>query len=187
MADSTGSSKNAPRAAFALNPVIAQIVPDPDNPPKTAIVSGFLGASTRVGFLRIYLGLDLQRYIELPSTALLYAEDPDPTDELSPTTMIIDATANVSLVQVLAGSYLSGAIASAYSISTGTGEGECFPAPTWVKCSVVQGHPKTKCFEDCDPPAQSDPDGGSQKASPPPPGHESRIRCVVQGEPHTRP
>jgi hypothetical protein len=164
---------------FSQHPVIQAAVPDPDNLPKTHVLSGYLGSSSRPGFARIYLGLDLRAYVEVLATAILYAEAPDPSDTAAPTKIIIDASSPVAFTQTLEASFLEGAIAAAYPIACDAND--CLPLLTiWSKC-VVGGLPKTK---GCGVTPEGHP---KTKGCPAPEGHPTTKGCPApEGHPTTK-
>lgn len=54
--------------------VVRELVPDPGNPPETRMLVGLLGASSRKGYSRLYLSLNLSDYIEIPEGDVLWAK-----------------------------------------------------------------------------------------------------------------
>jgi hypothetical protein len=163
-----------------MNRLVEQVVRDPDNPPKTVVLLGFLGASSKNGFVRIYPDLDFRTYYELPATAVLFAKQPDPSHEEEPTTIIIDATANVSSVRVVEASFLAGTIASGY-VSTTKGNAALWGGPPRGPC-CASGHPATTRG-----------DAVTRGGPPPPPCCASGNPATTKGDaitcggyPHTR-
>jgi hypothetical protein len=57
---------------------VARIVQDPQDPPGVTLLSGYLGASSEEGCVRLYLDEELGRYVEIPEKAIRH------TQELSP-------------------------------------------------------------------------------------------------------
>src|SRR5581483_7532414 len=51
---------------------IDKIVKDPNNPPDTLLLQGYLGASSEEGHTRLYLDPNLSDYVEIPSDAILH-------------------------------------------------------------------------------------------------------------------
>jgi|GEM_PF-5378369 len=54
---------------------VSQIVTDPANPPATLLLRGFLGESTDATHIRIYLDVELSRFIDAPRDAVLHVEE----------------------------------------------------------------------------------------------------------------
>jgi hypothetical protein len=54
---------------------IARIVKDPANPPQTAMLTGYLGASSEKGHTRLYFDPSLSSYVEIPDDAILHSQD----------------------------------------------------------------------------------------------------------------
>jgi hypothetical protein len=50
------------------------LVKDPDNPPNLIVLSGFVGRSTRKGYVRLYLTPELNDYIEIPEEKIHHQE-----------------------------------------------------------------------------------------------------------------
>lgn len=65
---STESKKN--RDAF-----VGKVVADPNNPPNTLMLSGYLGDSSEADHTRLYFDPQLRAYIDIPDKAILHAEE----------------------------------------------------------------------------------------------------------------
>jgi mersacidin/lichenicidin family type 2 lantibiotic len=50
------------------------VVRDPARPPEVNVVLGWIGASGREGFVRVYLRIDFSAYIELAESDILYSK-----------------------------------------------------------------------------------------------------------------
>ena len=61
-----------------LDDFVGRIVQDPSQPPDLLLLSGYLGASSEEGHVRLYLDEELSRYVELPEKSIRH------TQELSP-------------------------------------------------------------------------------------------------------
>lgn len=137
MAEYSHPDDNAP-----LHSLVGRIVTDPSNPPNTVIVLGYLGSAGtgRDAYRRIYLDLDFRNYFEVAHIDILYAQKADPAHEELPTNIVINATANLTLVQTVEASYLKGAIASLYARGSPYG-GFCPAPPTWIPsvCGCLPG------------------------------------------------
>ncbi len=57
------------------DPMVAALVPDPSQgAPNAAILHGYLGRSTTEGVWRLYLSVELDRYVELPEDEILHTK-----------------------------------------------------------------------------------------------------------------
>jgi hypothetical protein len=102
---------------LTTNPLFQTIKPQPDDQRKYLILVGYV-AGTINKIVTVYENLDLCTYLEIPQSAIVWAEKAIPGQESSPTKLVIEATAKVNRVttagrEVEAG-YLSGLIASTY-------------------------------------------------------------------------
>jgi hypothetical protein len=100
----------------SFHPLVSQLAPDPNKLPNTVVLSGYPGPSRKEGFLRCYLSLDFQSYVEIPRGGILYIEPFDPSQEASPVKIIINAASvpTLDLVQTLDTSFLKGSVIAAY-------------------------------------------------------------------------
>lgn len=53
---------------------VSKVVPDPKNPPKTLLLTGYLGPSSEEGYTRLYFDPQLSRYVEIPDAAILNSQ-----------------------------------------------------------------------------------------------------------------
>jgi hypothetical protein len=53
---------------------VARLVPDPKDSPDLLLLSGYLGASSEEGHVRLYQDEELSRYIEIPLEAVRHAQ-----------------------------------------------------------------------------------------------------------------
>ena len=102
---------------LTTNPLLQKIKPQPDDHRKYLILLGYVGGTVNE-IVTVYEDLDLCTYLEIPQSAIVWAEKAIPGQESSPTKLVIEATARVNRVttagrKVEAG-YLSGLIASTY-------------------------------------------------------------------------
>ncbi len=102
---------------LSTNPLFETIKPQPDDQRKYLVLTGYV-AGTNKKTVTVYEDLDLSTYLEIPESAIIWAEKAIPGQESSPTKLVIDSTAKVNRVtttgrKVEAG-YLSGLIASTY-------------------------------------------------------------------------
>ncbi len=54
---------------------VGKIVADPNNPPNTLMLSGYLGDSSEADHTRLYFDPQLRAYIDIPDKAILHAEE----------------------------------------------------------------------------------------------------------------
>lgn len=54
---------------------VAALVKDETKPPKTRIISGYVGKSNKPDYTRIYLDIELRRYVDFSTEEILHAED----------------------------------------------------------------------------------------------------------------
>lgn len=66
------------RAKATTNPVAA-IVKDPESPPRTRLIAGYLGDSHREGFQRLYLDPSLANHVDIVDDDVLH-QQPIPND-----------------------------------------------------------------------------------------------------------
>jgi hypothetical protein len=103
-------------ADLRVHPLIAQLNPQPGDQRRFVILTGFIGEETD-GLVRVYPGLDLGTYYEIPIDDIVYAESADPDQAARPTGIVLKASAQVRVVQVsnrtIEAGFLSGAIAEA--------------------------------------------------------------------------
>jgi hypothetical protein len=59
---------------FAPDDFVTKIVKDPDRPPATLLLRGFLGDASDPGHIRVYLDAELSRYIDAPRDAVLHVQ-----------------------------------------------------------------------------------------------------------------
>ncbi|MBV8856143.1 MAG: hypothetical protein JOZ02_04200 [Acidobacteria bacterium] len=129
---------------------VGRIVQDPNEPPSVTLLSGYLGASSEEGHVRLYLDEELTRYVEIPEKAVRHTQElPPEQSPLGGSLLWIDRDAEV--LHGAAGSersratFLEGQIAHDYlsgGITTQTRE--CVgPPPTAVgpSCGPSQFRP----------------------------------------------
>lgn len=57
---------------------VGRIVRDPNDPPDVQLLSGFLGASSEEGHVRLYLDEELRNYVEIPLDAIRHTQEIPP-------------------------------------------------------------------------------------------------------------
>ena len=69
-----GGGDDQPEGAYVpRDDFIAQLVPDPSQPPLTQLLTGFVGDSSEEGHTRIYLDPELSQYVDVPDHAILHS------------------------------------------------------------------------------------------------------------------
>lgn len=143
MSDESGGNR------LSQDDLIRQLVPDPSEVPDTKVFFGFLGASDRDGYCRLYLTTGLSDYLEIPEDDVLLrkplqtAENP-----LGGTALWVraEATVHVSrrasedaeakyLTGEISAKFLQGASASGISVAgSGTGRAPIKSIPPVESC-----------------------------------------------------
>jgi hypothetical protein len=102
-----------PDVDLTPHPLVAKLISNPANPaPDTVTLEGYVGPSSREGYIRVYLDLTFKAYFEIPKNGILHADKADPSNESKPTTIVIDPATKLDLVHSLEASYLKGKIAA---------------------------------------------------------------------------
>jgi len=72
--ESEGSGAQEPTRSTELraDELIEKLVPDPATPPDLILLAGFLGKSNRAGYVRLYLTLLLNEYLEISEKDVLH-------------------------------------------------------------------------------------------------------------------
>jgi len=102
---------------LTTNPLFEAIKPQPDDQRKFLILIGYVAGTTKE-IVTVYEDLDLSTYLEIPVSAIVWAEKAIPGQDSSPTKLVIEANARVNRVTTAArkveAGFLSGLIASSY-------------------------------------------------------------------------
>jgi hypothetical protein len=115
--EGTRSKSGKQDVGLTPHPIIARLLNESGEPLETVVVEGFLGEVDSRGFVRIYLDLKLQAYIEVDKNRIKYVQPSDKSDETRPTRIIVDVEGPLDLVQTVDASFLKGSIVSATSIT----------------------------------------------------------------------
>ena len=79
-----------------LDDFVGRIVQDPNEPPSVTLLSGYLGASSEEGHVRLYFDEELSRYVEIPKEAIRHARELSPAESpLGGSLLWIDRDAEV--------------------------------------------------------------------------------------------
>jgi hypothetical protein len=102
-----------PEVDLTPHPLVAKLISNPASPaPDAVTLEGYLGPSSREGYVRVYLDLTFKAYFEIPKSGIIHADKADPSNESKPTTIVIDPATKLDLVHSLDASYLKGKIAA---------------------------------------------------------------------------
>ncbi len=127
---------------------VSKIVTDPKNPPNTLLLKGFIGASSEAGHIRLYMDSALSDYVEIPESAVLYAQQL--TKEESPlggSNVWIQRDASLIHGPILAArpkaSFLEGRIMTTHACAV---QGRPFlPKTVMITCTDVGPCPTDAC------------------------------------------
>lgn len=112
MAKKSGGSK----IEVKTHPLVTKLNPNPDDPPDLVALHGYIGPSKEKGNVCIHHGLDFSSYTEVPKDAIRHVEPVDPSNENSPTVVLIPASTQVrhvrKTVQTGEAGFLAGGIAA---------------------------------------------------------------------------
>jgi hypothetical protein len=115
MAKSSDAKKDEPtrpEVDLTPHPLVAKLISNAATPtPDAVTLEGYLGPSSREGYVRVYLDLTFKAYLEIPKNGIIHADKADPSNESKPTTIVIDPTTKLDLVHSLEASFLKGKIA----------------------------------------------------------------------------
>jgi hypothetical protein len=140
MAKSSDPKKDEPtrpEVDLTPHPLVAKLISNAANPtPDAVTLEGYLGPSSREGYVRVYLDLTFKAYFEIPKNGIVHADKPDPSNESKPTTIVIDPATKLDLVHSLDASYLKGKIAAALTATKLTKT--CFDLPTTIAVIVTK-------------------------------------------------
>jgi hypothetical protein len=67
--------KRKSKARLEEHPLVAKVVGDPAARAHATVVSGYVGASGREGYVRLYLTTDLSRHVEVAEDDILHSEE----------------------------------------------------------------------------------------------------------------
>lgn len=102
---------------LTTNPLFESLKPQADDQRKYLVLIGYVAGIVNE-IVTVYESLDLCTYLEIPRAAIVWAEKAIPSQECSPTKLVIEATAKVNRVTTAArkieAGFLSGLIASTF-------------------------------------------------------------------------
>jgi hypothetical protein len=126
-----------PDVDLTPHPLVAKLISNPANPaPDTVTLEGYVGPSSREGYVRVYLDLTFKAYFEIPKNGILHADKADPSNESKPTKIVIDPATKLDLVHSLEASYLKGKIAA--GVTTKKLTNPCVESPTTIAAIVTK-------------------------------------------------
>jgi len=99
--DKSAASSGEQKVDLSPHPVVQKLMDPSGRLPEVVTLVGYLGPSDREDFIRLYRDLDFKSYFEIPKEgAILYRMPSDPSDEASPTKIVVRATARIEYVRV---------------------------------------------------------------------------------------
>jgi hypothetical protein len=143
---------------------VARIVKDPANPPQTAMLTGYVGASSEPKHTRLYFEPGLSSYVEIPDDAILHTQDSGDPGGLGGTHVWVRRDAELIYgpagAQRPKGKFLEGPIMQA-NMGAAAAAG-ALPTPTvtvWIGCmqTRVAPCPPQSDFVACQTPAMGCP------------------------------
>jgi len=151
MAKSSDPKKDQPappEVDLSPHPLVAKLIPNAGNPaPEAVTLEGFLGPSSREGYVRVYLDLSFKAYFEIPKSGILHADKADPANESKPTAIAIDPATKLDLVHSIEASYLKGKIAA--GLTTKNLTKSCVELPPTIAIIVTKLPCLLSAFELC--------------------------------------
>lgn len=139
---------------------VRDLVSDPANPPKIAVLGGFLGKSSAKDCVRLYLDSTLQRYVEIPEEAILFRQKLDrAVSPLGGSRIWVRADAEIIPPQVqqpqkMTAQFLSGNILQNFGQGAAKGNTTNLGAITNINPSWVDGCPTDMFGVLCPPPTE---------------------------------
>ena len=73
--DEAGGGTPSPGPTLRGDDFVARLVSDPANPPRTTLLTGFLGASDADGHTRVYFDPELASYVDVANDDILHTEE----------------------------------------------------------------------------------------------------------------
>jgi hypothetical protein len=145
-ADPGGSSSPGDPPEIPFNPLVKKILGDSDPPADVVQLVGYVSPSKQDGNVRLYRGLDLQEYYEIPRSGVVCVEPIDSRDDDSPTRLLVKSGTPLELIRItrISGeaSFLEGCIAR--SILPGDFAGEARVSVRNTKF-LLRSNPPRKC------------------------------------------
>lgn len=126
-----GTPDQADAVDLTPHPLVNQNHPDPDDitpaPPEVIYLVGYIGASKRPDYTRLYQDLSFRNYYEIPTSGIVSTTPVNPDDENSPTHLQVLADTKLDVITVSVQSvearFLSGSISSGFFGAAATGTG----------------------------------------------------------------
>jgi hypothetical protein len=153
-----GSSGQSGEVDLTPHPLVNQNHPEPDEIPPALpeVISlvGYIGASKRADYTRLYQDLSFRNYYEIPTSGIVSTTSVNADDENSPTYVQVLADTKLDVITVSVQSvearFLSGSISSGFlSATAGTGAQAAAPQ---IACTNITTHmPSCVGQQRCDP------------------------------------
>jgi hypothetical protein len=103
------SSNPGPSDFAAEHPVVAKVVGDPTSQESVTLMYGYVGRSTRQGYLRLYGSPDFDGYLEVEVSAVVHREDSPETVPAGRSLLWVKSSALVTAQSRTAGAAVRGA------------------------------------------------------------------------------
>lgn len=58
---------------------VSALVPNAKTPPKVRVIRGYVGESTEQNHTRVYLDVELRRFVDIPADSIVHSEEISPT------------------------------------------------------------------------------------------------------------
>jgi hypothetical protein len=68
------SNKSHKSTQLKPNAFVAKMVKKAEEPPRVRAIRGYIGESNKRGYARIYLDIELRRYVDIPEDGVVHAE-----------------------------------------------------------------------------------------------------------------
>jgi hypothetical protein len=100
------------------DPVVVKLQTHGGDCPDVIVISGYLGPSKKPDHVRLYIGLDLREYYEIPTNGFVYAQPMTAVNEAEPRKFLVKGTAKLEFVQCLTASFLQGPFTSSFPLGS---------------------------------------------------------------------
>lgn len=70
------SAQGRRRTGFRPHALVSKVVRDPKRPPQVRVIRGYVGESTEDAAVRVYLDVELRRFVDIPSKEIVHLERP---------------------------------------------------------------------------------------------------------------
>ena len=79
------STRGGRRVGVKPHPLVSKVAKDPKRAPRLRVIRGYVGASSEEAAVRVYLDVELRRFVDIPSKEIVHMERPsNGGDSLAP-------------------------------------------------------------------------------------------------------